>query len=685
MRINFILGILSMQSNMQQEIEITEEDINWVEQLIFNGKGSFDTKYRRPFLRRLDSIDVVAGPGSGKTTALVAKLLILEKKMQLGQAGGVCVLTHTNVAIDLIKSKIGQRRSQLFEDPNCFCTIQSFVDRFLAIPAFVERFGFRPIRIDDDYFLQRLQKGWSFLSPLQLNGIVRQAKQRGFKSPLEFVMKGVLPKYDGDDLIYVTALKGTTLARDPSTALYQAYDRTVGWLFRKGFLRFVDAYSLGRSYLESHPRIAKLFQVRFGLVFVDEAQDLSEDQLVIIEALFPRNDVRLQMIGDPNQSIFKANDKVRTWTPKVPYLTINESKRFGKKISTRLSSFAQFQKYSVIGSDSLPSLVPHLILYDDSSILGVLPKYVSLLGDYRLDFKNPDGSDPDFTAVGWVGKSDAKEDDNKKLTISSFWNGYDKSRDNDLKTKPSIWDFFEGKCIHEAKVLKEITLRIICDFLNARRISRELSDEERLIKAGRVYYHSTSSLESTIRKYSPELWVKLTFIIADFALKSGDMFSCNYYEILNSFVNDHICGMFKILKETPVDLRHVESADTRRIPQSIGSNTYVDQEYPDFKVRVCTIHSVKGETHRATLMLETYYYGTESEKILDAFSGEFMMKKDTKVKVLEKLRMSYVALSRATHLVCVAMHVDNVQGKLENININTSPEKGWQIIDLTDG
>lgn len=53
-----------------------------------------------------ESTDVQACPGSGKTTVLMAKLQHLAGKMPLPQGRGICILSHTNVAVDEIKTRL---------------------------------------------------------------------------------------------------------------------------------------------------------------------------------------------------------------------------------------------------------------------------------------------------------------------------------------------------------------------------------------------------------------------------------------------------------------------------------------------------------------------------------------------------------------------------------------------------
>ena len=104
-------------------MNITNRDIEWTERLLLPDGCHFNDE-RRAFIRCAGSCDVVACPGSGKTTALLAKLLILATRMPFPDGRGVCVLTHTNVAIDQIKGSAVAVSEVLFRHPNFFGTIQ---------------------------------------------------------------------------------------------------------------------------------------------------------------------------------------------------------------------------------------------------------------------------------------------------------------------------------------------------------------------------------------------------------------------------------------------------------------------------------------------------------------------------------------------------------------------------------
>lgn len=76
----------------------------------------------------MDSVDIQAFPGSGKTTILVAKLAILAKKWTYSNVG-ICVLSHTNVAREEIEERLGNTEigRKLLSYPHFIGTEHSFL------------------------------------------------------------------------------------------------------------------------------------------------------------------------------------------------------------------------------------------------------------------------------------------------------------------------------------------------------------------------------------------------------------------------------------------------------------------------------------------------------------------------------------------------------------------------------
>lgn len=90
-----------------------KDEIRWVFKLLTGKEGCFDQD-KIEIINCETTADIKACPGSGKTTTLLAKLVLLAKRMPLKSGKGICVLTYTNVAIDEIKSKLGHKADVLF-------------------------------------------------------------------------------------------------------------------------------------------------------------------------------------------------------------------------------------------------------------------------------------------------------------------------------------------------------------------------------------------------------------------------------------------------------------------------------------------------------------------------------------------------------------------------------------------
>ena len=86
-------------------MEINVELIKVAEELLLPADCNFDDE-RREFILSLDSRDLVAVPGSGKTTALQAKLYCLSKSLPFDMGAGILVLSHTNAAVEEVKRRV---------------------------------------------------------------------------------------------------------------------------------------------------------------------------------------------------------------------------------------------------------------------------------------------------------------------------------------------------------------------------------------------------------------------------------------------------------------------------------------------------------------------------------------------------------------------------------------------------
>ncbi len=148
---------------MPRSLKISNEDVNQVEAAF---RIDLTEQNRRAFLTRTSSIDVQACPGSGKTTLLVAKLSILADKW-IWPDRGICVVSHTNVARREVERRLATHPTghRLLGYPHFIGTIQTFVDKFLALP-YLRSNGYTISAIDNDRFAEKAQDalGWGRFS-----------------------------------------------------------------------------------------------------------------------------------------------------------------------------------------------------------------------------------------------------------------------------------------------------------------------------------------------------------------------------------------------------------------------------------------------------------------------------------------------------------------------------------------
>ena len=85
-------------------------------------------------------------------------------------------------------------------------------------------------------------------------------------------------------------------------------------------------------------------------------------------------------------------------------------------------------------------------------------------------------------------------------------------------------------------------------------------------------------------------------------------------------------------------------------------NVYHDDK-DKIAIEVSTVHAVKGETHAATLYLETFYNRHhESDRLAEQFKGFAYTGTDT--DTIKNLRVAYVGMSRPRYMLCVAIQQD---------------------------
>jgi DNA helicase II / ATP-dependent DNA helicase PcrA len=105
------------------------------------------------------------------------------------------------------------------------------------------------------------------------------------------------------------------------------------------------------------------------------------------------------------------------------------------------------------------------------------------------------------------------------------------------------------------------------------------------------------------------------------------------------------------------------------------------EQAPTVEIRLGSIHSIKGETHTATLVCDTYFRAhhlmTLKPWLLEKNSGGA---RQTGLGQ-SRLKQHYVAMTRPTHLLCLAIRDD----ALDQGEIATLKARKWRVGRVTDG
>lgn len=416
----------------------TDEEIKIAHDILLKDNKPFDDA-RVNIIKEDRSCYVQACPGSGKTTTLLAKLIILANRLPMADGKGVCVLTHTNVAIDEIKAKVGSKANVLFNYPNFFGTIQTFLHKYVAAAALHYFYGSQIQYVDNDIAKAVLLKKYSKLpfnnklkgciygmvinkgypiSDDEINAwggvdvliAAKVIKKKGKRVEMyEFQLKDydlqnidntirtqirakrdsikdwqekeiiINAKVDWRDIKVVINQKRINRTSESAAEFIKIKEE----MFKEGILSFEDAYDLAFRYIrEKNLNFSSFSHKRFRYLFIDEVQDCDHLQEELIKKLFDDEKVIVQRFGDYCQAIYdgEGNDDYENNNDKLRtnnVLPIHNSNRFGEKIAKPLRSLCMEDNHQLVGNEEICSVKPVIITYE--APLVVLPKYAELL------------------------------------------------------------------------------------------------------------------------------------------------------------------------------------------------------------------------------------------------------------------------------------------------------------------
>ncbi len=626
------------------EWEITDEEIETIEKLLLQpGKHFADDA--KEVIRFWDSTDVAACPGSGKTTVLLAKLKLIADRMPLENGSGICVLSHTNVAVDEIKAKLSCTADKLLSYPNYIGTIQSFVNKYVTMQYIKGRCKTNLQFVSDKeyaHFLYRLiWRDKSRNSPYNSLRYYIQKRIKAGNYPYtneEEYYQNIVFTPDG---IYHQSVR----LAGPSSDSYKQYKQAKqDLLISEGMLLYSDTYVYANEAIDALSKdYTDLFSKRFKYVFIDEYQDCDENQRMALEKIFDVSQCCVIRIGDSDQAIYTGLNKTSDWMPQSDCMTIASSCRYSQEIANILSPLRKNGE-RIVASSGISGFKPVIIVFDEDNPACVIQEYANQI--IRRDLNRAGET---HYAVGF------RRESSSGLTVGSYWTEFDsvKQTKEDLK----YWVLIDG----------------ICTELRKGKLYRAESLVRRII--WKIFRDLGIKNEKTDKSYSPaavhkELKNEYFETYSEYIINLSSL-DCANREKVDEIIRGLVTTLLqddKLFEKLPEYFMENTVSNDKENEHNLCSSNGVD-------IRFDTVHSVKGQTHTTTLYLETEYQnGSDLARILHLYgtgTGGSSPVYDYSRK------LAYVGMSRPKKLLCVAM-----QSKTYNKSKGAFNSDLWEVIDL---
>ena len=634
------------------EWQISDQDIQAVEELLLPHDAHFPEDARN-VIRCWHSTDVAACPGSGKTTVLLAKLKLLADKMPLENGAGICVLSHTNVAVDEIKNRLTDYADRLLSYPNYIGTIQSFIDRFVTMP-YLRNISGQNVQVVDgrtyaQHMLSKMQHEAKYKA---LNYVTRNNYETGGQFSDRINHTQAL--HIRDDGALCIGKQKKPLAGVGKASAEQYKELLAELLKDDGIIRYQDAYAYARVAIDELPaKYTDLFFSRFQYVFIDEYQDCNNLQRQSIDAIFDSTKCAVFKIGDSDQAIYNSADNLTPdWVPHPDFLPIMTSCRFNQETANVICQLKKGEK-NIVTLAGETGVKPVLLVFSPEKIDRVIGGFISALDRYELYDNNGI-----YKAIGAI-----KNEDSAGLKIGSYWTEFDGSVKR--KSEYSYWTLVDEivQYLLEGKLYKaeQIVRRLLCRVFHYIPIKHPVSGKD---------YTPVTMKNALDEKYREQYrqWIYEMSRIQTIDRHSVDHVMRQKINDLLRICNPSLTDIFSVLPEFFLEEdAGVDLADTPK------KNVLIDP-IRGRRIVFDTIHGVKGETHDATLYLETDRQGaSDLSRILYCFG---IGKQGNSPLYDYSRKLAYVGMSRPKKLLCVAMQARTYEKS------NGAFDADWEIIDL---
>jgi DNA helicase II / ATP-dependent DNA helicase PcrA len=534
---------------------------------------------------------VRACPGSGKTYSVAARLAYNISNWRL-EHQGIATISFTNIAWQTIESQIVKHPDikAPIPHPHFLGTIDSFINRFIFLP-----FGHVVMKCRSRPVLVGEPHGaWTS----------RVFSEKFFDNISFFsggepyaIKKHIMPT-NWQNNHYILAAKNR--------------------LIKEGYANQEDASYFAMQILDTYPQVARALALRFPVLIVDEAQDTSEIQMRIIDQLIANGLNEVMLVGDPDQAIFEWNDarphlfinKIEQWSDNS--IILNENRRSSQNICNCTCRLSSLGETSIAINDDVKDCdyTPIVTIYDPTNMPKLIEEFKSQCAKYEIEIV------PENAAIIYRSASIFDAITGIKAIAANEYPWHDED--------PFCKDFVKGKHLFDSGDFKyglHLVLKAI------------------IKRTNKSQYCSADDVESFVQKHGFIEVRKYVYRLMCILPKTDCSIGVWVETANEGLRREHIEIEFKI----KVSYSHLLLQDL------FGRDKKQTTEY-----RLGTIHSVKGETFEAVLViLRTKGLGPYYKTLL---------KQKVSIQDTEELRIVYVGITRPRRLLMLA--VPDLENKL---------------------
>jgi hypothetical protein len=428
-------------------------------------------------------------------------------------------------------------------------------------------------------------------------------------------------------------------------------------------------YTFARQVLASNPSLSETLRCRFPVVLVDEMQDAQKFQDELIRLIFAGEGCLLQRFGDPDQSIYDGlgGEEPNDTYNNAVLQPIAESHRFVPDVAFHIRGLS-YRKLQITTAHPAIHNDPKntIILFDDANRTRVLHRYAEIVAAV--------GGCSIVNAVGGVAENTGAGAD--ALSIKNYWPDFDRTKAATAFVPATFCQAarFSALCAQgDAYSRYAVLIHGVLEVLRRADVRLET-------RSGRRVPINRVNLAQYLRLHATEHKFRTCIAHLMMAKFPAEGLWAKIIEVLcQSLVVDKDAAIFG-------DYLAYDAAPLPQQPAAHDGGTIFRAEN-GMPIRVSTIHAVKGETHDATLVLETKYrtlfdvqemlpYILDHNRAAPVFDPARPTTHDS-IRA-SFMKRTYVAGSRPRHLLCLAIGRQRVTDNQRR----QIAEQRWQVIDL---